>query len=288
MRHYKKLNINTILKEISETLKTATTKPKRTTLYTIINISLVLIAIVSLVFNYKIVYPKPKLIIKNASINFDIKAKDDSTFLDSLYVKLNIMNDGNKTTSLNNISLVICDNQYYCDIDSENYNDIDEEKDSDRKDSNDSINIPTVGNKATSNNEMLKDIDNGNKQYIFTAHKFLRSPGIIEPGENSEVILMVEPIICLKIPGTKNIFKIKGIYKVPHKSYKKWQKISKIFDEYFNYVIVTFPIKGRIFLHIEINYGNNKEYEWYRELKYIEPIDLTLPPLSRPRIINYE
>ena len=250
---------------------------------------------------------------------------DDSTFLDSLYVKVNIINDGNKATSVNKIKIDIIDEEYYFETDWINdsiY--IDFEKLKNRNSFNysgliDSLFIDSeiLSNEleSTLNNKIkidkndaydfnkkaindsvsmdsqyvyIMDKDDFYQKYIFTGHKFLRSPGILEPGENSEVILMVEPIICLKIPGTKNIFKIKGIYKVPHKSYKKWQKISKIFDEYFNYVIVTFPIKGRIFLHIEINYGNNKEYEWYRELKYIEPIDLTLPPLSRPRIINYE
>ena len=132
----------------------------------------------------------------------------------------------------------------------------------------------------------IMDKDDFYQKYIFTGHKFLRSPGILEPGENTEVILVIEPVICRKIFGELTVIEKK--YKIPTKSFKLWQETLKKYNEFLTSVIVTFPIKGRIILYMKIDYGDNEKIKKKRTLKYIEPIDLTLPPLSRPRIINYE
>ena len=236
MRRYKNLNISANLKEISEILKTGTTTSKRlvkaTNCSAWIALGLFLIAVISLILNYNLIFPKAKLKIEDATLNFDIKAKDDSTFLDSLYVKMNIINDGNKSTSVNKINVDIIDSK---------------------------------------------------EPNIFTAYKFIRSPGILEPGCNAEVILKIEPIM---VSQNKEIKK----YKVPYKSFKAWQQATKKYSNILSSAIVTFPIEGRITLKIDCWYGDGKKLDetYKRKLKYIEPIDLTLPPLSRPRIINYE
>lgn len=68
-------------------------------------ISLVLTAILT----YKVVFPKPDLKIIESPLCFDGRAIQDTAYLDSLYLELQLYNDGNKSTSVSKIRFFLED-----------------------------------------------------------------------------------------------------------------------------------------------------------------------------------
>ena len=91
-------------KYIRPTIKNTVVVPKRDN---IVSYILAFVAVVSLIFNYIVMketaYPKPDLRILESSLCFDGRAINEESYLDSLYVILKLYNDGNKTTSINEI-----------------------------------------------------------------------------------------------------------------------------------------------------------------------------------------
>ena len=86
--------------------------PKQGNLLSYISIGIAFFSlIISIIVMFRTAFPEAKLHLENATLNFDSRAIMDSTYMDSLYVKLDFNNNGNKTTSLTNINIVLSDSK---------------------------------------------------------------------------------------------------------------------------------------------------------------------------------